>query len=244
MSVLAHYLEEEGLATTILSLIRLHSEKVCPPRTLFVPFELGRPLGPPNNHVLQRQVLEQAFGLLESDHGPSLISDFGPNNIGAEPDENWSAPMTDNSDLNLSDTTEVAQKLKDEIEALAPIYASAKEARGRTTLGLAKLSYDEIAEHIASFLDGPDQPSPREDLSAAMVLRFGVDDLKAFYAEAASHGSSPSSWQLGAWFWRDTVVGQVLIELRAAAIDSDDKRFNIVGSKFLAPRIWIDELGL
>lgn len=244
MSVLAHYLEEEGLATTILSLVRLHSEKTKPPRTLFVPFELGRPLGPPNNHVVQRDVLEQALGLLESDDGPSLISDYGHINIGAEPDENWSAPATDASGLVMPDANDVLRKLNDEIEGLSSQYALAKEARGRTTVGLAKLTMDEIAAHIVSFLDGPHESSPREDLSAAMVLRFGVDDLKAFYAEAASHGGSPSSWQLGGWFWRDTVLGQILISLRADAMDHSDKRFNIVGSKFLVPRIWIDELNL
>lgn len=244
MSVLAHYLEEEGLATTILSLVRLHSEKVEPPRTLFVPFELGRPLGPPNNHALQREVLEQALGLLESDNGRSLISDFGPENIGAEPDEGWSPPATALSDLDLADAADVAQRLKDEIATLLPNYTAAKQTKARSTVGLAKLTMDEIADHILSFLDGPHESSPREDLSSAMLLRFGVDDLKAFYAEAASHVGSPSSWQLGGWFWRDTVLGQILISFRAAAMDHSDKRFNIVGSKFLVPRIWIDELNL
>ena len=84
MSVLAHYLEEEGLATTIVSLVRLHSETIEPPRSLFVSFELGRPLGQPNNHVLQREVLEQALGLLESDNGASLMSDFDQSNDGTE----------------------------------------------------------------------------------------------------------------------------------------------------------------
>ncbi len=244
MSVLAHYLEEEGLATTILSLIRLHSEKVEPPRTLFVPFELGRPLGPPNNHALQREVLEKALGMLVSDDGPSLITDFGPNNVRAEPDEGWSPPATAFSDLDMADVADVGRRLKDEIETLVPSYELVKKARGRSTVGLAKLTFEEIADHILSFLDGQHQSSPREDLSAAMVLRFGVDDLKAFYTEAASHGGSPSSWQLGNWLWRDTVLGQVLISLRAASMDHSDKRFNIVGSKFLVPRIWIDDLNL
>lgn len=242
--MLAHYLEEEGLATTILSLVRLHSEKVGPPRTLFVPFELGRPMGPPNDHALQREVLEQALGLLESDDGPSLISDFGQENIGAEPDEGWSPPATAFSDLDMADVTGLARRLKDEIETLVPSYELAKTARGRSTVGLAKLTIDEVADHIVSFVDESHQSSPREDLSAAMVLRFGIDDLKAFYTEAASHGGSPSSLQLGNWFWRDTVFGQILIYLRAAAIDHSDKRFNIVGSRFLVPRIWIDELSL
>jgi len=244
VSVLAHYLEEEGLATTVVSLVRLHSETIRPPRSLFVPFELGRPLGPPNNHVLQRKALEQALGLLEYDDGSSLISDFDQNNDGTKPDENWLPPATGFSNLDMSDVTDLAQRLKNEIETLAPNYTLSVKTRGRSPVGIAKLTIDEIAKHILSFLDGPHELSPREDLSAAMVLRFSVDDLKAFYAASASHGGSPSSLQLGNWFWRDTVAGQILISLRAAAMDHSDKRFNIVGSKFLVPRIWIDELNL
>lgn len=242
--MLAHYLEEEGLATTIVSLVRLHSETIEPPRTLFVPFELGRPLGQPNNHVLQREVLEQALRLLESDNGPSLISDFDQSNDGTQTDESWSPPATVFSDLDMTNATDLKTRLKDEIETLTPNYALAKKTRGRSTVGVSRLTMGEIAEHVTSFIGEPHQESPREDLSSAMVLRFGVDDLKAFYAEAASHGGSPSSWQLGNWFWRDTVAGQILISLREAAMDQSDKRFNIVGSKFLVPRIWIDELDL
>jgi hypothetical protein len=244
VSVLAYYLEEEGLATTIVSLVRAHSEIIKPPRSLFVPFELGRPLGSPNDHVLQRKVLEQALGLLESDDGTSIISDFDPSNDGTQPDENWSAPTTADFDLDFTNISDVIQRLKDEIDTLAPNYASAKETRGRSSVGVAKMTIDEIADHVVSFLDGPHDLSPREDLSAAMVLRFGADDLKAFYAEAGSHNGSPSSWQLGNWFWRETVAGQILISLRAAAMGHIDKRFNIVGSRFLVPRIWIDELDL
>jgi len=244
VSVLAHYLEEEGLATTVVSLVRLHSEIIQPPRSLFVPFELGRPVGPPSNHALQREVLEHALGLLESDDGPSLLSDFDQGNDGTSSDESWSAPATASANLETADVADLKQRLKDEIEILAPNYASAKKARGRSSVGVSKLTIEEIAEHILSFLDGPHEDSPREDLSAAMVLRFGADDLKAYYMEAASHGGTPSSWQLGNWFWRDTVAGQILISLRAAALDHDDKRFNIVGGKFLVPVVWITELKL
>lgn len=242
--MLAHYLEEEGLATTVVSLVRLHSETIKPPRSLFVSFELGRPLGSPNNHALQRKVLEQALGLLESDNGASLISDFDQGNDGTETDESWSPPATACAKLDMTDVSDLKRRLKDEIETLAPNYVLAKKTRGRSSVGVSRLTMDEIADHVISFLEGPNQESPREDLSSAMVLRFGVDDLKAFYIEAASHGGSPSSWQLGNWFWRDTVAAQILISLRAAAMDHDDKRFNIVGGKFFVPRIWIDELNL
>ena len=57
MSALGHYLESEGLATASISLIRLHTEKIRPPRALWVPFELGRPLGVPDDPAFQTRVL-------------------------------------------------------------------------------------------------------------------------------------------------------------------------------------------
>jgi hypothetical protein len=47
VSALGHYLEEEGIATVAISLIRPQTENTKPPRALWVPFELGRPFGPP-----------------------------------------------------------------------------------------------------------------------------------------------------------------------------------------------------
>ena len=52
---------------------------------------------------------------------------------------------------------------------------------------------------------------------------------------------------LGNWVTGSGVIpwrGQILISLRAAALDHDDKRFNIVGGKFLVPVVWITELKL
>ena len=40
MSALGHYLEEEGIATVAVVLIRPQAEKTKPPRALWVPFEL------------------------------------------------------------------------------------------------------------------------------------------------------------------------------------------------------------
>lgn len=243
MSVLGHFLEEEGLATTLVSLVRLHSEKVRPPRALWVPFELGRPLGPPLDRVLQRRVLESALALLESDKGPCLLVNFDHEGDASEPDANWQAPWSDAPSVDVSDINGAMQALKEEIERLEPVYEKVKAARG-STMGVAKLSIGDIGAHIASFLDGPHENSPREDLSAAMVLRFGTDDLKSFYLETAAANGRPNSWQLGEWFWRNTVAGAILVALRTAAVDSSDKRFRTVGGSFLVPRIWVAELNL
>ena len=64
MSALGHYLEEEGIATVAVVLIRPQAESTKPPRALWVPFELGRPFGPPNDPAFQRRVVLAALGML------------------------------------------------------------------------------------------------------------------------------------------------------------------------------------
>lgn len=244
MSVLGHFLEDEGLATTGVSLIRMHAEKIKPPRSVWVPFELGRPLGPPNNPALQRQVLECALSLLESDAGPAVLVDFAYDGDVAERDATWQAPWETHRPVDLSDSAAVLKSLETEIAVLQPLYSRALADKARTTVGVSKLDMGTIATHVVSFLNGPHQNSPREDLSAAMALRFGADDLKTYYMEAAAHGGNPSSWQLGEWFWRHTVAAQILVELRRQGLETEDRRFKIVGSSGLVPRDWVEALGL
>jgi hypothetical protein len=45
--VLARALEDEGIATTSISMVREHTAQVKPPRALFVPFPFGHALGAP-----------------------------------------------------------------------------------------------------------------------------------------------------------------------------------------------------
>ena len=73
MSVLAHYFEGDGLQTTLISLIREHTEQVRPPRALWVPFDFGRPLGIPGDADFQRRVVLAALSLLDANEGPVLV---------------------------------------------------------------------------------------------------------------------------------------------------------------------------
>lgn len=75
MGGLGHYLEDEGIPTTQISLIREHTAAMRPPRALWVPFDLGRPLGVPGDAALQRRVILAALGLLEAERGP-VLRDF------------------------------------------------------------------------------------------------------------------------------------------------------------------------
>ena len=55
MGTLASVLEDAGLATVALSIIRGQVETTRPPRALHCEFPLGRPLGRPGDPALQRR---------------------------------------------------------------------------------------------------------------------------------------------------------------------------------------------
>ena len=63
MGGLGHFLEDEGVPTVQISLIREHTEIIKPPRALWVPFMLGRPLGVPDDGEFQKRVLRSALAL-------------------------------------------------------------------------------------------------------------------------------------------------------------------------------------
>jgi hypothetical protein len=64
--------EYAGISTVSISLLKEITEKIKPPRALFVPFPLGYPLGEPNNAELQTRVMRAAFALLARNDIPVL----------------------------------------------------------------------------------------------------------------------------------------------------------------------------
>ncbi len=65
-------IEYAGITTVSLSLLREITEKIQPPRALFVPFQLGYPLGKPDNVELQTRIIRTAFALLPRSDTPIL----------------------------------------------------------------------------------------------------------------------------------------------------------------------------
>ena len=57
-------LEQQGISTVVVQLLRLVTEKVRPPRALVVPFRHGYPLDSPNEPEKQRIVITAALNLL------------------------------------------------------------------------------------------------------------------------------------------------------------------------------------
>lgn len=236
MGGLSHYLEGAGLPTAHISLIREHTEQIRPPRALWVPFELGRPLGAPGDAAFQRRVLRRVLSLFEAENGP-VLEDFEEEAPAGAAFELLACPVS--FDTEELDATERRRRaLAAEIEALEPEYRRAVEARGRTTVGPSGLSVPEAAEFTAAFLGENPPDNPRTDVSLAYALRLAVEDLKAFYIEAAAARAGQGAVDgsaLADWFWQKTAAGEVLQALRVKLGQSLDKELQIVGGFLLVP---------
>jgi hypothetical protein len=85
-------------------------------------------------------------------------------------------------------------------------------------------------------LRGKAPPSPRDGFSAPLILRFAVDDLKAFCLEAAAAGTArPSSVQLTDWFWNETASGAAIHALREVLLKQEDERLRGIVANFMVP---------
>ena len=92
--MLAHYFEKHGIASVAISLIRLTAEKVAPPRSLWVPFDLGRPFGEPNNQEVQSRVIRHALSLVQKKEGPILELFPDSTTQKSKEQEQWSCPVS------------------------------------------------------------------------------------------------------------------------------------------------------
>lgn len=63
--LIARTLEENNISTVMISLLKEVTEKIRPPRVLEVPFDLGFPLGEPQNIKLQHSVIETCLTMVQ-----------------------------------------------------------------------------------------------------------------------------------------------------------------------------------
>lgn len=229
MSAIAHWLEIAGISTVVVGLVKLHLEKMLPPRALWVPFELGRPLGPPSNPQIQRAVLEQALKLVESSERQTL-ADFHLDDPRFIADTDWQPPDTGTHQSVLSECT-----------ALKPHYQRGCVDKSRTTVGVAKVAIEELATLFDEVYAENEFKPVRTDISDRLMFRLAMDDLKSYYIEAALAGrGNPSSRQIYDWLWQETLLGSRLREFRHRFMDSDNAKVKDLGTKFIVPHLWRD----
>jgi hypothetical protein len=120
-------LQTRGLPTVTIGLVRPHLVAVKPPRSVFVPFQLGRPLSEPNDPAFQRRVLMQALALPERRDGPVILQDFPDDAPGADDRRGWTPPLlSEAADPATPEAWAVA--LAREMTALRPMWMQARAA--------------------------------------------------------------------------------------------------------------------
>jgi len=178
--------------------------------------------------------------LLEAPNGPVLV-DF-PDDAPTAADTStplvcpvsFASPPEELSDVDL-----LRAALQREIGQLRTWYALAMTRRGRTTVGVSRLTPEEMGTFIGAFLDGQAPPNPRSDIPLAALFRYAVEDLKAYYGEAltAQPGySTVDSTTLADWFWRDTTAGRILFAVQEVSKQSVVPGIQVVATGFLIPR--------
>ncbi len=76
MGLIQREIERQGIPTIGISIVRDYSVKVKPPRTVYLHWPFGHPLGEPFNREQQRTVLAAAFAALCSIELPGSIIDL------------------------------------------------------------------------------------------------------------------------------------------------------------------------
>jgi hypothetical protein len=206
--------------------VREHTEVVRPPRALWVTFELGRPMGIPDDAPFQRRVVKAALDLLVRTDGP-LIADY-PEHV-AEPDlTGWACP------INLAPAD--ADSLGTEIDRLETWYDRAVANRGRTTVGISGLDMRQAGALVNQALEGA--------LPEAQALKQAIDDLRAYYLEAASAFPDPGSPATRKkWFWDETRLARTLLALQPKLAVSADPQHKTLANLTLIPATERHRLG-
>ena len=199
--------------------MREHTEIIRPPRALWVTFELGRPLGKPDDAAFQTRVLRAQLDMLKRTDGPLLI-DY-PEDVEGEVDlTGWACPI--------SLAPRPSDTLGAEIDRLTTWYDRAVAARGRTTVGTSGLDMPAAGKLVMGALEGA--------LPPALALKLAVDDLRAFYLEAASAFPDPgTSKTRKAWFWDETLFARALLALQPKLTASADPQHKVLGTLTLIP---------
>ena len=210
--------------------MREQTEAMRLPRFLWVPFELGRPFGAPNEPDFQRRVLHDALALLERTDGPVVLSDFPDDAPTSEDDAVWACSIS--FAPKPSEEPEFVQATLAEIGRLAPWAEGAKPLTMNSEMGR-----DEIADFLGRVAEGADVADVLGDRSLVEVTRLTSDDLRTWYLQAARRQPGRATTEeLNTWFWRETVFARLLGRVAARLRDDPDPIIRTFALRAVVPR--------
>ena len=199
-----------------------------PPRTLWVPFPLGRPLGKPGDAAFQLDVIKAALKLLARSEGP-VLEDYPHDAPSVGVEHAAVCPVSFAQDGG--DDNSWLARLNGEFRQLKPWYELSYRRRGgRTIVGIADQSPEQNVQTLARHLD--------EDLLPTDIIwmKRAVEDIKAYYIEAMT--AQPGDYDpqaLESQFWRQTSCGAAVLLLYHKFARSDNDQMKMI-ARILAPR--------
>ena len=214
MGVLSRVFESHGLVTVGVTLVREHTEKVKPPRALWVPYAYGRPLGEPDNAELQQRIISAAFELYRAPAGPVLV-DFD------DPASSAAGDLMLPQAASTQPAASVPADAAFEVTMLRPYYEQWLAGHGgRTGVGVSGIDQRRFRGAIR-FLEAvargeaADMAGLPAGVRREQFVRWIVDDLKAFYLEARMVQQPNASFQeLYTWLWSETALANLLRAVR------------------------------
>ena len=220
--MLARAIEETGLPTVTVALIKEHAQRVKPPRTLWVPFPFGFALGNPDDPPFQQKVLSAALGLLSENDTP-VLAEF--------PDDADAPPVLLQASAAQADTANHDGDPADEVTALRGYYERwVDEHEGRTMVGLSGVpqrQFRGLVRYLQAFAEGDDAAYDRipDGVEPVRFLRLASDDLKAFFMEARfSQRPSDRDDELQRWFWSETAMGSLIASVASRLAEQGNEQ--------------------
>ncbi len=205
MCAISYFLEDEGLPTTGISLVRENAEDQRPPRSLWVPFPLGRPLGKPNDAAFQHRVIAGALALFQHPAGP-VLEDYPEDAPTVAAESAPACPVSFPDPNGNAEDNGWARRLSAEVALLQPWHDLGRRRRGRSIVGVSGTPIDEILERLGTLLDADEiqVPDPK-------WFKYAIEDAKAFYLEALT--AQPGDYdpvRVEQILWGDTQLGAAL----------------------------------
>lgn len=219
-AALARVLEGNGFATVAISLVRAYTEKIRPPRSVFVPFPFGAPVGLPGNRQQQLSVLRIALETFAVSAGPVLVDVEAEVPAGYSPGPVQASAVARGQPAAVDVATEASMMRR--------YYERWLDQHGNTTaVGLTRIPvvrFRGIVRFLQALLEGDaDMRERPADVSLADFIRYCSDDLKAMYLEgrmAMKPTETPD--EAARWLWGETAIGDLLTRVRDRMAQSDD----------------------
>ena len=213
--------------TTGISLVRENTVSMKPPRSLWVSFPLGRPLGIPLDASFQHRVIKAALNLLSNAKGP-VLEDFLEDVPIIDETSMTTCPVS--FPKNFDDDSWKARLVK-EYTTLQPWYEMSLRRRdNRTLVGISDLPPGKNIQRVANYLDKNQRPDDIQWLKPA------IEDLKAYYQEAMI--AQPGDYDADTLFnifWQETQLGAGLLLICKQYQQSDNPDLQLI-ARMLAPR--------